>query len=266
MRRQRLFIAAWVACLFVAGSFSGVVAIQAPASAPAAPWLAHAAAIEAQLKSADVESMEDIGVGVTHPKRAHLKPSEPVESLVWKVLPPGMRSGFWESYKSEVAAYELDKLLDMHMVPPAVERHIDGEVGAAVMWLPGLKSVKDLGGKVPSGPAWGKPLRKMLMFDNLISNSDRNAGNIMVGQPGELFLIDHSRAFVTSTTLPKKIERVDAGLWARMQALTRADLVRVLGPWIDDEAIDAMLERRARMVSDVDKLVKKKGRASVIIE
>jgi len=106
----------------------------------------------------------------------------------------------------------------------------------------------------------------MLMFDNLISNSDRNAGNIMVGQPGELFLIDHSRAFVTSTTLPKKIERVDAGLWARMQALTRADLVRVLGPWIDDEAIDAMLERRARMVSDVDKLVKKKGRASVIIE
>jgi len=59
---------------------------------------------------------------------------------------------------------------------------------------------------------------------------------------------------------------VDAGLWARMQTLTREDLVRVLGPWIDDEAIDAMLERRARMVSDVDKLVKKKGRASVIIE
>ena len=262
-RRQHRIIVVWAACLCLAGSLSAVVATQTTASAQ---WLANAAAIEAHLKNADVDSMEDIGVGVTHPRRAHLKPSEPVESLVWKVLPPGMRGGFWESYKSEVAAYELDKLLDMHMVPPAVERRIDGDVGAAVMWVPGLKSVKDLGGKVPTGAVWGKPLRKMLMFDNLISNSDRNAGNIMVGQPGELILIDHSRAFVTSTTLPKKIERVDAGLWARMQALTREDLVRVLGPWIDDEAIDAMLERRARMVSDVDKLVKKKGRPSVIIE
>jgi hypothetical protein len=106
----------------------------------------------------------------------------------------------------------------------------------------------------------------MLMFDNLISNSDRNAGNIMVGPPGELILIDHSRAFVTDTNLPKKIERVDAALWARMQALTRDDLVRVLGPWMDEEAIDAMLQRRARMVSDVEKLVKKKGRPFVIIE
>jgi hypothetical protein len=265
-RRQRLFIVLWASCLCLAGSISAVVAMQAPAPASTAGWLGHAAAIEAQLKTADVESMEDIGVGVTHPRRAHLKPSEPVESLVWKVLPPGRRGGYWESYKSEIAAYELDKLLELNMVPPAVERRIDGEVGAAVMWLPELKSVKDLGGKVPTGPVWGKPLRKMLMFDNLISNSDRNAGNIMVGQPGELILIDHSRAFVTETTLPKKIERVDAGLWARMQALTRDDLVRVLGPWIESEAIDAMLQRRARMVSDVEKLVRKKGRASVIIE
>jgi hypothetical protein len=264
--RLRLVIAVWAALLCIAGSISVVVAMQASASAPAAPWIGHAAAIEAHLKNADVESMEDIGVGVTHPRRAHLKPSEPVESLVWKVLPPGMRGGFWESYKSEIAAYELDKLLEMHMVPPVVERRIDGDVGAAVMWVPELKSVKDLGGKVPTGPVWGKPLRKMLMFDNLISNSDRNAGNIMVGQPGELILIDHSRAFVTDTKLPKKIERVDADLWARMQALTRDDLVRVLGPWIDNEAVDAMLERRARMISDVEKLVKKKGRLSVIIQ
>jgi hypothetical protein len=259
-------IVVWAACVCLAGSISAVVATQAPVPAASAPWVGHTAAIEALLKNADVESMEDIGVGVTHPRRAHLKPSEPVESLVWKVLPPGRRGGFWESYKSEIAAYELDKLLEMHMVAPAVERHIDGEVGAAVMWLPGLKSVKDLGGKVPSGPVWGKPLRKMLMFDNLISNSDRNAGNIMVGPPGELILIDHSRAFVTDTNLPKKIERVDAALWARMQALTRDDLVRVLGPWMDEEAIDAMLQRRARMVSDVEKLVKKKGRPFVIIE
>jgi hypothetical protein len=181
------------------------------------------------------------------------------------VLPPGRRLGHWESYKSEIAAYELDKLLDMNMVPPAVERTIDGETGAAVMWLESIKSVKQLGGVVPSGAVWGKSLRKMMMFDNLIANTDRNAGNILVGPPGELILIDHSRAFIDKENLVHGISRVDEELWNRMQALTRQDLTRVLGPWIDDDAIDAMIERRDRMIRDVKKLVEKRGRAAVII-
>lgn len=251
----------------VAVCFATLVAQQtAPGAASSvATWLGRAPAIEAHLKTAEVVSLEDIGTGVTRPRRAHLKPSEPVESFVWKVLPPGRRLGHWESYKSEIAAYELDKLLDMNMVPPAVERTIDGETGAAVMWLESIKSVKQLGGVVPSGAVWGKSLRKMMMFDNLIANTDRNAGNILVGPPGELILIDHSRAFIDKENLVHGISRVDEELWNRMQALTRQDLTRVLGPWIDDDAIDAMIERRDRMIRDVKKLVEKRGRAAVII-
>jgi hypothetical protein len=233
--------------------------------APARPWAGHEAQIEAHLKSAGIVRLEDIGTGVTRPRRAHLNPSSPVESLVWKMLPPGRRGGFWESYKSEIAAYELDKLLRMMMVPPAVERQIDGEAGAAIMWIDGIRSVKQMGGKVPSGEAWGKPLRKMLLFDNLIGNPDRNAGNILVGPPGELILIDHSRAFLADRNLPNKVERVDAELWERILTLTREDLTRVLGPWIDERAIGAILERRARMTAAVDRLVAKKGRALVIV-
>ncbi len=133
------------------------------------------------------------------------------------------------------------------------------------MWLEGIRSVKEMGGKVPSGGVWGKPIRKMLMFDNLIGNGDRNAGNILIGPPGELILIDHSRAFITDKKLPSKVERVDGELWDRMKALTRDDLTRALRPWIDDEAIGAMIERRNRMAATVDQLVAKKGRALVII-
>ena len=227
-------------------------------------WIGHEAQIEAQLRTATVVSLTDIGTGVTRPRSARISPSTPVESFTWKVLPPGRPNGFWESYKSEIAAYELDKLLGMRMVPPVVERSVDKEVGAAVMWVRGMKSVKQLGGKVPQGPAWGKALRKMQMFDNLIGNPDRNAGNILVGPPGELILIDHSRAFITDDNL-KNFERVDARLWDRMQAVTRDDLTRVLGAWIDDDAIDAMIKRRTRMVKEVDRLVKKNGRAHVIV-
>ena len=238
---------------------------QATATASIRTWIGREGQIEEHLKSAEVTAIEHIGTGVTHPQRAHLKPTNPVASLVWKVLPPGRRGGHWESYKSEIAAYELDKLLNLRVVPPAVERRIDADTGAAVMWLEGIRSVKEMGGKVPSGGVWGKPIRKMLTFDNLIGNPDRNAGNILVGPPGELILIDHSRAFVTDKALPTKLERVDGELWDRMKTLTRDELTRTLQSWIDEEAIDAIIERRNRMAAAVEELVAKKGQAAVII-
>ena len=258
----------WAVLLWTLAGSTATFPAQVPASgsvASARIWIGHEARIEAHLKSAEVVRLEDIGTGVTKPRRAYLTPADPVGSLVWKMLPPGRPAGYWESYKSEIAAYELDKLLKMRMVPPAVERRVNGELGAAVMWVDGPKSVKQIGGKVPSGPIWGKATRKMLLFDNLIGNPDRNAGNILVGPPGELILIDHSRAFLNNRDLPNKVERVDAELWESIMALTRDDLARVLRPWIDDGAIDAILKRRTRMAAAVDKLVAKKGRALVIV-
>ena len=248
--------------------FAATPIASAPQTTPAASartWLGHESQIEEHLKTAGVTSLDDIGTGVTRPMRAHLKPADPVESLVWKMLPPGWRGGHWESYKSEIAAYELDKLLQMHMVPPAVERSINGEAGAAVMWVEGPRSVKERGGKVPSGEIWGKSIRRMVVFDNLIGNGDRNAGNILVGPPGELILIDHSRAFVDAVKLPRNIERVDAEQWERIMSLTEDDLTRALGPWLENRAVGAIVERRKRMAEVVDKLVAKKGRALVIL-
>jgi hypothetical protein len=257
----------WAACctVILVGAPAEPVS-QAIAPSTAAIWVGRAALMEDHLKNAEIVSMEDIGTGVTRPQRAHLNPAEPFESLAWKPLPPGRRSGHWESYKSEIAAYELDKLLRMDMVPPAVERSVDGQQGAAIMWLPSLKSVKQSGGKMPGGPDWGRATRRMLTFDNLIGNPDRNAGNILIGPPGELILIDHSRAFITDEDLPRKVERVDAELWGRVQALTRDDLGRALGSWIDGDAIDALLARRKRMSDAVDKLVAAKGRALVVVD
>ena len=236
-----------------------------PATATSArAWLGQEQKIEDHLRNAEVSRIESIQTGVTRPRRVFLTPAVPFGSMAWKVLPPGRRAGYWESYKSEIAAYELDKLLAMHMVPPAVERRVGGEVGAAIMWLEGIRSVKETGGQVPSGPQWGSAIRKMLMFDHLIANSDRNAGNILIGPPGELILIDHSRAFADGK-LPQEITRVNAQLFDRMKALTREDLARALGSWLDRDAIDAIVERRDRMTAAVDRLVARRGRAQVII-
>jgi hypothetical protein len=261
-RRVRLLgaLAAAATCVFAAPA-----AARQPAAAPSArTWIGQEQRMEEHLRTAEVTGLEEIGVGVTRPRRGRLTPAEPFSSLAWKVLPPGRRGGYWESYKSEIAAYELDKFLELRMVPPAVERRIDNDLGAAIMWLDGVQSVKQTGGSVPSGAIWGRAIRQMVMFDNLIGNPDRNAGNILIGAPGEFILIDHSRAFVTDKRL-QKFERVDAALWDRMQALTGGDLTRVLRPWIDDAALKAVIARRDAMAAEVDQLVATRGRALVII-
>jgi hypothetical protein len=234
-------------------------------AASARTWLGRAAEMEGHLRSADVVGLEDIGTGVTRPRRAHLTPAAPFESLVWKPLPPGMRGGHYESYKSEIAAYELDKLLALNMVPPAIERRIESQAGAAIMWLEGTRSVKEMGGKVPSGPQFARPIRMMLMFDNLIGNPDRNAGNILIDGANSLILIDHSRAFIAKDDLPWKFERVDAQLWQTLRGLTSEQLTAAIGPWVDAGAIGAIMRRRARIVTAVEKLVASNGAAVTII-
>ncbi len=229
------------------------------------PWIGRVAEMEAHLRSAEIVDMTEIGVGVTRPRRASLRPATPFGTLVWKALPPGRRGGHQESYKSEIAAYELDKLLDMQMVPPAVERTIDGEVGAAVMWIDGTRSVREMGGAVPTAPKFGPSIRKMQLFDNLIGNPDRNAGNILIDADDHLILIDHSRAFVDTRKLPFAFERVDKTLWTAIKGLTRERLSAALSPWLDYTAIAAMLARRDEIASRVDELVKRRGAAAVII-
>src|SRR3954465_4793254 len=99
---------------------------------PPLAWVGRYADMEAHLRTAEVVRLEGLGPGGPRPRRAFLHPAAPFGSLTWKVLPPGRLRGYWESYKSEIAGYELDKLLDLHMVPPAGERVIDGETGAGV--------------------------------------------------------------------------------------------------------------------------------------
>jgi hypothetical protein len=241
-----------------------LAATSAVAQAPLA-WVGRYAEMEAHLRTAEIVRVEEIGTGVTRPRRAFLEPDMPFASMTWKVLPPGRPRGTWESYKSEIAAYELDKLLELQMVPPAVERVVRGETGAAIMWIDGTKSVKETGGKVPTGPLFSRPIRRMQLFDNLIGNPDRNAGNILIDASNRMILIDHSRAFVESRRLPFDFERVDAALWTKVKALTGEQLSGALASWLDAAQIDAMLQRRDAIASRVDTLVKRRGASVVII-
>lgn len=233
--------------------------LQAPApKACANVWNGHAAEIEAFLKTAKVEKISELPIGVTRPRRAFIAPGGLAASFAWKPLKPGVQSGYFESYKSEIAAYELDKLLGLNMVPVVVERDVQNEAGAAVLWLEGVRSWETVL-PLPKPASWNRELARMKMFDNLISNSDRNKGNLLVDDDWHLYLIDHSRAFVADLKLPQELQTIDRALWEKMLSLDEKTLATSLGTWLDGRQRGALLRRRDEMKKKIDALVAKNG-------
>lgn len=221
-------------------------------------WQNKTSEIEEYLRTAKVERVTQIPTGVTRPQRAYLTPGGPAESFAWKPLEPGIRSGYFESYKSEIAAYELDKVLALNMVPVVVERRVNSDQGAAILWLTGVRSWETVL-PLPKPRTWDYQIARMKMFDDLIGNSDRNKGNLLVDADWHIFLIDHSRAFATDMKLPQELQNIDRRLWEKMLALDEAGLKQQVGEWLDTRQILALLRRRNAMKKIIDGLVAKRG-------
>lgn len=232
-------------------------------------WIGRAQEFEDYLKNAEVVRMEEIPVGVTKPSRCYLTAGGLCESMSWKPIKAGRYRGFWESYQAEIAAYELDKLLDMQMIPPTVEKRVKGDLGAAIMWVKPVKSFKELGGPPTPPPAklveWNRQLIRAKIFDNLINNKDPNLGNWLKDETWNLILIDHTRAFTSGKDMVHQLTRIDREFWERIKSLTEEQLTTALGKWLDKGQIKNLLERRERMQAEIDKLVAAKGEAAVFL-
>ncbi len=236
-----------------------------PAAVSSKNWPGQEAEIETFLRTAPFVRLEDVPIGVTRPLRGYFSPGGLVASAAWKPLPPGRSNGYWESYKSEIAAYEIDKLLGMQMVPPVVEKRWKGERGAAVMWIQSVRPWKEVE-PLPKPDKWNREAVRMKMFDNLIGNIDRNAGNLLVDNDWNLFLIDHSRAFVSETKLRVEMVRIDREIWERMLALDEPGLMTAVGEWLDRGAIRAILKRRDAMKKVIDTMLKNGNESLVYVK
>ena len=254
-------------------ALSLVVASQALAQqtdpTDARTWLGQEEALEQYIIEADVVAVEDIGTGVTNPKVADLPPGGPVDRVSFKPLSPGRYGGFWESYKSEIAAYELDKLLGLGMTPPTVEKRINGDLGAAVMWVSPTQSFKEFE-QAPTPPStfigwWNYQLICAKMFHNLIYNKDPNLGNWLVDPAWNIVLIDNSRAFTPDAEMVHKLTRIDGDLWARMLALDEPALQTALDEWLDNGEIRGILRRRDLMAELIQEMVDERGEQNVFV-
>ncbi|HKZ32428.1 MAG TPA: hypothetical protein VJ648_08740 [Vicinamibacteria bacterium] len=229
-------------------------------------WLGHNAEFEEYLKTAAIDNIGDIPIGVTKPKRAFFAKGGLAGSAALKYLPSGIKSGYWEAYKSEIAAYKLDRILGLDMVPPTIERRVGSNLASLQLWVEGCKHLKDTDqSKISGSLRWAKQVCRQRTFDNLIANVDRNAGNLLVDDEWNLVLIDHSRAFASSTMpFMKQMTRIDREFYEKLKALDEETLMRELKPWVlGGGTLRDILKRRDKIVAQFDRFVSEKGEAAV---
>ena len=96
------------------------------------------------LLNAKVISSKEIGVGINNTRRATLSDGKlthdahvqtvDIRKQEFKTL-NGMELNFRDSYKYNIAAYRLDRLLGLNMLPVSVERKVGGDTASMTWWV-----------------------------------------------------------------------------------------------------------------------------------
>ena len=151
----------------------------------------------------------------------------------------------------EVAAYLIDRLLGLNLIPPTVMRRVNGKLGSLQFFVEGGQNPYVTG---------GAPSQEMKMLDYLIGNTDRTGKNYLVLPGGRQVAIDHGLAFrVGFSRLP--IWNVQQSLprpevFSRLVALEDLTITNELKGLLSQEAIRNLIARKNYFVTEALKLVR----------
>jgi hypothetical protein len=187
-----------------------------------------------------------------------------------KQLAMGTELNFVDSYKYNIAAYELAELIGMDdMLPVYVERKWDGKAGSLSWWLPvKMDELQRHNQKLaaPDPDAWNNQMYKIRVLDQLVSDSDPNLTNVLIGQNWEIWRVDFSRAFRLNKDVksPKDLVRCDRQLLAKLKALDGNALIEKTKTYLTKDEAKAVMARRDKIVEQFQKMVAEKGENEVL--
>lgn len=195
------------------------------------------------------------------------------EAKPYNNLASGVELDFRDSYRNNVAAYRLDRLLDLGMVPVTVVRFHDRKKAAYTWWVDDVQmSEKDRLAKktpTPDVEAWNRQLLVVRVFDQLIFNTDRNLGNLLIDSEWRVWMIDHTRAFKVFKELntPKNLgPKCARGLLAALKRLDEPTLTPAMKDLLSPQQIHGLLGRRDFIVSHYDEMIAQIGEAVVLYD
>jgi hypothetical protein len=166
----------------------------------------------------------------------------------------GVEINFRDTYKFNIAGYRLGKLLGLPNIPPSVERSYQGHSAAFTWWVDDV--LMDEGARLakkmaaPDSEDWNQQMHILRAFDQLIYNTDRNMGNLLITKDWTIWMIDHTRAFRTSRELlnSKNLVMCDRNLLEAMKKLDATTLRTTMAGMITDMELQGLLQRRDKIV------------------
>jgi hypothetical protein len=186
-------------------------------------------------------------------------------------LTSGTELGFVDSYKYNIAAYQLAELLGLDdMVPVYVERKWKGDTGSLSWWLPVKMDEADRVKRkieVPDPEAWDKQMYKIRVLDALVSDSDPNLTNVLIGENWNIWRIDFTRAFRQRKDLRDpdvNLVKCDRQLLEKLKALDANVLTDKTKHYLTKDEVKALMARRDKILEHFQQLIAKKGENQVL--
>jgi hypothetical protein len=245
---------------------------------PLSPQDLSCADMEDFLLNGHIGEQHGIPVGVTLPKRAtldykgmhHDASIQTVDVFKEKrQTTHGIEMNFRDSWKYNVAGYEFAKMLGLNMVPPYVERSLNGQKASFSWWINDTVTDADRFKQKKEPPdleSWNKQMLAAEVFHQLIYDTDANRTNFLITNDWQVWMIDFTRAFRTNKNLqePKKLVRCDRKLLAKVRTLDKDVLREKLSRWLTGFEIDGLSGRARKMAEHFDKEIAAKGEALVL--
>ncbi len=221
------------------------------------------------LQTAPIISTEYAGKGITNSQKvmlsdgvvthaAHVQTID-ISMPLFKGKDGSQERDFRDSWKFNVAAYRLAKLLNLtDMVPVCVARVVDGKPAAVDWWVDNVlmdekeRVTKNI--QPPDPVRWRGQMDTIRVFDQLIYNMDRSEENLLITTNWDVWMIDHSRTFRKWTSLrnPAAITHCRPELLQALKKLRRQEVVQQLGPNITDDEINGLMARRDLIVAKLE--------------
>lgn len=236
---------------------------------------------ESFLRNAAIVTVVEIGHGVTKPVRATMefrgiRHSAQIQ-VVNKELPPFFGEDnkpvpMIDSWRFNVAAYKVDRLLGLNMATVAVRRMHQGKAAAFSWWVDDVMfeevgRVKQ-GANPPDAEDFERQRAVSRVFDELVMNIDRNLANLLITKSWRIALIDHTRCFTAYHGIRNKenLTRCSRQLLAGMKKLDSGGVAAAVQKLLTPAEIAALLARRDKIVAFFEEAVKEKGEAAVLFD
>ena len=201
---------------------------------------------------------------------AHIQVIDESKARFESVL--GTELNFRDTYKFNIAAYILDDLLGLHMIPVTVERKSGTQRASFTWWVDDIlmdeAARKEKRAEPPDPDRWNRQMHIVRVFDQWIANTDRNLHNLLITKDWDIWMIDHTRAFRLHHDVreAKNLEKCDRLLLQSLGALNKQVLKEKLGNYLTGMEIDGLLARRDKIAELFEDKAAKLGEDAVLYD